>query len=385
MKSITQEYYNKNAKELYELYNSANMDKTYKILDKHIKGSDKLLDIGFGSGRDMLHFKRRGVTSWGVDSSDVFVDIFKSEYPSFAQRIFHSSLPSMNLPNEFDGFFSVIYSIATWMHIPREEHFKAILDIKKYLRENGKVIISYSVNKREDDSRFFEDINPQQLAILFESFGFELIESNATADGLGRVELEWITQVYQLTKTPQKSIYHVENVLQKQHNKYRFAELLTLSKVILSTQNRFGEFRDDGYVYFPKELLKSNCIELYSEIIEILNKELPSKDKIFSDLDQDYFIVEQKKLGIKLELYLELYRYGSFIEDSIIIRWAKYIQNFGIVSPLLKVQSFDDTISEQMKSKIFNLYNINTDSIGWKEKLKLAIEEHLEIRKSMRR
>ena len=53
MKSETLKYYDENFQMLYDRYNSANMDKTHKILDRYISASDRVLDIGFGSGRDL--------------------------------------------------------------------------------------------------------------------------------------------------------------------------------------------------------------------------------------------------------------------------------------------------------------------------------------------
>jgi len=37
------------------------MTKVYKILNKYTGGFDKVLDIGFGSGRDLLDLKGRGI------------------------------------------------------------------------------------------------------------------------------------------------------------------------------------------------------------------------------------------------------------------------------------------------------------------------------------
>jgi len=135
-----------------------------------------VLDIGFGSGRDLLYLEGKGVTGWGVDGSSEFVSRLKIAQPGMKERLYHSVLPVLALPDSLQGFFDVIFSIAAWMHLPKEEHFEAILNIKKFLKPGGTVILSYSTIPRENDPRFFEEVSPEKTALLFESFGFSLCE-----------------------------------------------------------------------------------------------------------------------------------------------------------------------------------------------------------------
>ncbi len=423
MKSNTLDYYNHNAHKLCERYNSADMSKIHKIIDKYTIASDKVLDIGFGSGRDLLHLKRRGIRGWGIDGSKSFVDIFKTEYKSFKDKIFHSVLPSIELSEEFTEFFSVIYSIATWMHLPKEEHFEAILNIKKYLKPAGKVIISYSITPRNSDPRYFEDINPEQLALLFETFGFTLLESSSNPDGMGRDDIVWVTQVYQYADVSKKGIDQIESILSQdsKDSTYKFALLRSFSQIASSPLNRFAEFKD-GYVFFPIGMIVEKWIESYwklmdSEIfipqrnaestsdkklafrqnLEDTIKAYTSKNitnpyhtfyndfqkgiantdseyRIVRDLvntiintiisgpvkysgssfdDQNFFIVGSgaksfpkrnlsinpksliescTTIGVKQSAYHELYRYGSWIEDSITLRWARFTEKLSINS-----------------------------------------------------
>ena len=417
MKCDTIDYYNKNASRLYERYNSADMRKVHKIIDKHTSSSDKVLDIGFGSGRDLLHLKRRGITGWGIDGSESFVNIFKSEYQSFNDRIFQSILPSLDLDKEFKEFFSVIYSIATWMHLPKEEHFEAILNIKEYLKPGGKVIISYSTTPRDDDPRYFEDINPEKLSLLFETFGFNLLESSTSEDGLDRDDIVWVTQVYQYTDLSKKGIDQIESILSQdsKDSTYKFALLKSFSQIASSPLNRFAEFKD-GYVFFPIGMIVEKWIESYWKLMDsdtfipqrnaegtsgkklAFRKTLEDTIKVYTSKnitnpyhtfyndfqkgisntaaeyntvrelvnsiintvingpvkysgssfdDQSFFVVgsgaksfSKKNLsinpkslieccttiGVKQSAYHELYRYGSWIEDSITLRWARFTE-----------------------------------------------------------
>jgi len=415
--SETLEYYDRNAPDLIERYNSAEMSAVHRLLERYISRSSNILDIGFGSGRDLLYFGSRGATGWGIDGSQVFVNRFKEEQPSMKERLFYSVLPALTLPNSLLGFFDIIFSIATWMHLPKEEHFEAILNIKKFIKPGGSVILSYSTTPRGNDPRFFEEVSPEKTALLFESFGFALIETTTTEDGLARDSIEWVTQVFKLEESSKKGIDQIESILAQdaKDTTYKFALLKAFSEIATSPLNRFAEFRE-GYVHFPIALIAEkwicsywklmdtnilipqkkggeqnkklafrniledtihyyrehrNCTnpyyEFYSDIQNGLTKGSPEYDlgrELFNSIvktiivgpvtfsggsfdDTDFFVLGEgaksfskrnhhlnpqtliescTTVGIKQSAYHELYRYGSWINDSITLRWAKFTE-----------------------------------------------------------
>ena len=131
MTSSTIDYYDSHADKLVARYDSADMSEMHKTFDKYIPTEQNVLDLGFGSGRDMLHLQQRGIKVWGIDASQAFVDRLKTENPSLKDRLFYSILPKIDLDHSFEHFFDTVYSIATWMHLPKEEHFEAILNMQK--------------------------------------------------------------------------------------------------------------------------------------------------------------------------------------------------------------------------------------------------------------
>jgi len=60
----TQKYYNQNYQELIERYDDANLTSLHKLFKKHIQKSHKVLDIGFGSGRDLRYMRGLGAECW---------------------------------------------------------------------------------------------------------------------------------------------------------------------------------------------------------------------------------------------------------------------------------------------------------------------------------
>ena len=189
-------YYNKNAEKLLCNYDKANMDKTYKFISKYLKKDSQILDVGFGSGRDIRYFKSKNISIFGIEGSKEFLSIFKKRYPQLCKNVFYSELPNINLSTKFNKYFDLIFSMATLMHIPKEDHLLTINNIKKILKENGILILAYSCNERKNDPRFFERLTPKYIEELLLDNNFILIDNIISEDGLLRNEIEWVTQAF---------------------------------------------------------------------------------------------------------------------------------------------------------------------------------------------
>lgn len=53
MKTSTQQFYESNTHDLITLYESADMTTLHQLFIKHIPTKSNVIDIGFGSGRDL--------------------------------------------------------------------------------------------------------------------------------------------------------------------------------------------------------------------------------------------------------------------------------------------------------------------------------------------
>ncbi len=190
----TQTYYNQNHKELIERYNLATPIPLHKLFNRHIQKSHKVLDIGFGSGRDLRYIRALGAECWGVDSTQGFVEALKQD-SYFKERLFCAKLPILDL--KIDVKFDVIVSIAVIMHLTKDELRVWVEDVKNYLAVGGKVIVSYSVTPREDDERFFEDLRGGVVGEIFLENGFKVVDKTINFDGLKR-DIEWKSEVYML-------------------------------------------------------------------------------------------------------------------------------------------------------------------------------------------
>ena len=189
----TNNFYSKNHISLIKQYDSI-CSPLKPLFDRYIQPNHKVLDIGFGSGRDLKYIKNLGASCYGVDNCKRFVDALKEDN-YFRDRVFLGSLPYLKL--DIDKF-DTITIVAVLMHLSLEEIALSIQNLKKYLVDNGLIIVSYSITPRESDERFFEDLRGRVVEEIFLNCGFELVEENKSVDSLGR-GIEWRSEVYVLS------------------------------------------------------------------------------------------------------------------------------------------------------------------------------------------
>lgn len=197
MKSMTQEFYESNACILSERYESADMTMLHNQLLKHIPAKSKVIDIGFGSGRDLAYLRSNGYDIYGIDPVEEFVDQAKKRFPDISEHFNEGSFLSIDCPLNWKNSFDAVISIAVWMHLKGSENMLAIETIKSLLKPNGVVVLSFSLGGRDgNDGRYFAPLVLQEVIDEFTEAGFTLIDSECTSDSLGRDSIQWATVVF---------------------------------------------------------------------------------------------------------------------------------------------------------------------------------------------
>ena len=187
----TLNYYEKKADELIQRYESAKLTDVQNYILKFIKKDDYILEIGFGSGREIDFLIKRGFKNiYGIDGCKEFVKRARERFNS--ENFYHSILPEIKLKNlKFD----FVYSIAVWMHLLSEMYEESIRNIDKILNKNAKVLLSYSLDDRDEKERYFQKVDEKLLNDIFEKFGMKKIDELITVDSLNR-QIKWKSVVY---------------------------------------------------------------------------------------------------------------------------------------------------------------------------------------------
>ncbi|MEN4053630.1 class I SAM-dependent methyltransferase [Sulfurimonas sp. NWX79] len=192
----TTEFYNINASQLINRYENVNMSSLHQLFLHYIPKNSRVLDIGFGSGRDLAFLKNNNYEIWGIDSSTKFIENAKVRFADISDHFIQISVPFSANTLPFLIKFDAIISIAMWMHLKKAAYENVIKNIAEITTDKATVIISYSQGKRTKDERYFEDVDLEYIIKLFQQYNFSLITTISNNDSLDRETLTWITVVF---------------------------------------------------------------------------------------------------------------------------------------------------------------------------------------------
>lgn len=190
MMDINSKYYTENANAFIENTINCDMSVQYNLFLKYVKEQGKILDLGFGSGRDMLHFKSLGFDVEGIDPTDVFVENMKTQgfnvRKQYAEEIVEEEV--------YDG----IWACASLLHVKKENLNDVFKRCFKALKDKGVLYCSFKYGEFEGirNERFFVYLNEDSFKEIIKDTGFDIEEITYTLDVRpDRADEKWINAI----------------------------------------------------------------------------------------------------------------------------------------------------------------------------------------------
>ena len=186
----TKQYYSTNYKEYISTTQKVDMTEHYKRFLPYLSQGAKILDVGFGSGRDMLYFESKEYNVLGIDNVSEFVDNGKANGLNVELCDFH------NLP--YTEMFDGIWACASLLH---SNNLPLAFDnLNKALKVGGHIYLSmkYGNGANIENGRFYQYIDEEKLKELCQNSNLSIVEIYNSEDLLKRNN-GWINAV--LTKT----------------------------------------------------------------------------------------------------------------------------------------------------------------------------------------
>lgn len=174
---MNQNYYNRNADSYITDTMDVDMTDIYDVFEKYVSKGSKVLDLGFGSGRDTLHFLNKGYEVVSIDFSKELVKRAKKIMPNEVRLLDFHYL-------DYNAEFDAIWACASLLH-SSESALRPVLNrCIKALKANGILYMSLKKGKGIlfSDSRSF---------LCVEAFLMEEIFNDI--EGLVIKEL-WVTE-----------------------------------------------------------------------------------------------------------------------------------------------------------------------------------------------
>lgn len=190
---MTVDYYNKNADKFFEDTVSVDMSGHYTEFLKHIKPGGGILDLGCGSGRDVLYFSKLGFSVTGIDNSE---ELVKKASKHSQSSIYQMDMRDITYTNQFDG----VWACSSLLHLKRGELVKTIGKIIDSLISGGVVYASFKYGSfyGERGGRWFTDMDEKAFSdiIAHDVAGCKIIRIWKTSDVRpGRSSEKWLNVI----------------------------------------------------------------------------------------------------------------------------------------------------------------------------------------------
>lgn len=163
------DYYRKNTSAYIEESQGFDMTAFYQTVESSLENiiltqkksipEVSILDLGFGSARDMVHFSNKGFLVEGVDSCEGFVKYAKG----LDLNVHEQELPSLDILPE-NKTYDMIYTVGVLMHLNKEDRLELFKNIKERLNLHGYFIVSYNtLDRSTDPEREFFTLNEEEI------------------------------------------------------------------------------------------------------------------------------------------------------------------------------------------------------------------------------
>ena len=166
----TSNYYNQHAQAFFENTYQVEMESFYTPFLRYLSEQALILDLGCGSGRDTLAFKKKG---YQVEAIDYSAELVKKARELTNIEVRQQSFYDLAENNKYDG----IWACASLLHCERDRLTEVLGLIFKALKLNGVCYMSfkYGNTDREIEGRSFTDLNEQQAHDLLKQIDQALL------------------------------------------------------------------------------------------------------------------------------------------------------------------------------------------------------------------
>ncbi|MCR5461614.1 MAG: class I SAM-dependent methyltransferase [bacterium] len=178
-------YYEENAKEYIDRTINADLSSERDELIKLLPNNAKILDIGFGSGRDSLAFIKEGFAVLSIDNCKEFC----KHGEELGLNVKNISIENIDYDNEFDG----IWACASLLHIKSNELLSVFKKIHKAMKYKGIFYCSFKHGEFEGirENRYYTDMTLKKMEEILSKTELYLIKHWIREDFEGR-DLKWI-------------------------------------------------------------------------------------------------------------------------------------------------------------------------------------------------
>ena len=185
------DFYQKNYKAYHEKTFSIDPSSFLEPLAKILPAEAFILDVGCGSGRDLLWMKKKGFDVIGFERSPGLAELARD----------NAGCEIMEGDFETYDFNSILVDgmmvIGALVHVPYERFSKVFENITSAISDNGSVLITLkegSGSRTDSDGRTFYHWQDKKARESFDSLGFKDCDFSKSVSKTGSGEI-WLSYV----------------------------------------------------------------------------------------------------------------------------------------------------------------------------------------------
>ena len=183
----TIEYYNRNADWYYWTTVGVDMDAFRKKFASYLPNEARVIDMGCGSGRDVMAFSDMGHDAAGLDEAK---ELLRLAEERLEIKTIHADMSSWKTNTPYDG----IWCCASVIHLNDKEKARFFRNLDQNLKVGGVIYISVKdgiETGTDSDGVYTSSCSEEELRGYLEDAGCEVLETKTTEDALGR-GVKWL-------------------------------------------------------------------------------------------------------------------------------------------------------------------------------------------------
>jgi len=186
-------YYNHNAKQLFEKYQSLDPDKVHASWLRHLPPNPGVaLDVGGGSGRDAVWLAKRGWEVIVVEPATVLLELGQKTTGVYPVTWINDCLPTLAKLQMYQHSFSLILVSGVLMHLPYQQRIDSMETLAGLMAKDSVLVVSLRQGP-DSEGRELYQVPADEIVQFAENKSLQAEVTNTQEDVLKRNGVTWQT------------------------------------------------------------------------------------------------------------------------------------------------------------------------------------------------
>jgi len=186
-------YYNHNAKQLFDKYQSIDPDKVHASWLRHLPQKSGLaLDVGGGSGRDAAWLAKKGWEVIVVEPAEALFELGQKATEAYPVTWVNDCLPTLAKLQMYQHSFSLILVSGVLMHLPYQQRIDSMETFAGLMAKDSVLVVSLRQGP-DSEGREFYQVPADEIVQFAENKSLQAEVTNTLEDVLKRDEVTWQT------------------------------------------------------------------------------------------------------------------------------------------------------------------------------------------------